>query len=638
MAQDNTAASDPATDGADARPRSSFWVLTLGSVGVVYGDIGTSPLYAIREAVVAAIGKDGAVTTAVVLGVLSLIFWALIIVVTLKYIAILLRADNNGEGGSLSLTALAFRALRKRTPFVLVLGMTGAAMFYASSLITPALSVLSAMEGLKIFTPALESYVLPLTVIILVILFSVQSHGTAKVSALFGPITAVWFIIIATAGAVQIAANPGVLSAVNPVHAISFLADHGMIGLVTLGAVFLVITGSEALYNDLGHFGRKPIQAAWIFLVLPALVLNYFGQGALLLADPATLENPFYLLFPEWALLPMVGMATAATVIASQAVITGAYSITHQAIQLGLLPRFEVRHTSESLAGQIYMPRVNWMLLIGVLLLVAVFRSSSGLAAAYVLAVATTNLMSAILGFIVIWKLWGWRLWAAALLMVPFIVVDGTFVMATMLNLLKGAWLPVVFGLLIVLLMMTWQRGVGILARKAQRIEVPLDALLQGLEAGPPNIVPGTAVFLTSTPDFAPTALMHNLKHNKVLHEHNVVLTVITADTPRVPEAERVALKSVSGLFSQVSLKFGYMESPNIPKALATVSGEGWSFDVMSTSFFLSRRALKPSARSEMPQWQDRLFIALARSANDASDFFQIPTDRVVEVGTQVTV
>ena len=638
MTQENPATGAPATDGADSTPRASFWVLTLGSVGVVYGDIGTSPLYAIREAVVAAIGKDGAVTADVVLGVLSLIFWTLIIVVTLKYITILLRADNNGEGGSLSLTALAFRALGKRTPFVLVLGMTGAAMFYASSLITPALSVLSAMEGLKIVTPALEPYVLPLTVIILVILFSVQSHGTAKVSALFGPVTAVWFIIIATAGAVQIAENPGVLSAVNPVHAISFLADHGVIGLVTLGAVFLVITGSEALYNDLGHFGRKPIQAAWIFLVLPALVLNYFGQGALLLSDPTTLENPFYRLFPDWALLPMVGMATAATVIASQAVITGAYSITHQAIQLGLLPRFEVRHTSESLAGQIYMPRVNWMLLIGVLLLVAVFRSSSGLAAAYVLAVATTNLMSAILGFIVIWKLWGWRLWAAALLMVPFIVVDGTFVLATMLNLLKGAWLPVVFGALIVLLMMTWQRGVGILARKAQRIEVPLDALLQGLEAGPPNVVTGTAVFLTSTPDFAPTALMHNLKHNKVLHEHNVVLTVITADTPRVPEAERVAMKAVSSLFSQVSLKFGYMESPNIPKALATASGQGWSFDVMSTSFFLSRRALKPSARSEMPQWQDRLFIALAKSANDASDFFQIPTGRVVEVGTQVTV
>ena len=622
----------------ESRGQSDFLALTLGSVGVVYGDIGTSPLYAFREAATAAMGSGGVITTDIVLGILSLIFWSLIVVVTLKYIAVLLRADNNGEGGTLSLTALAFRALGRRTMPVLIIGMIGAAMFYGSSLITPALSVLSAVEGLKVAIPAFEPYVLPLTVLILFVLFSVQSHGTARMSALFGPITAVWFVVIASAGAYHIAGNPGVLVAINPVYAITFLANNPAIALVTLAAVFLVITGSEALYNDLGHFGRKPIQTAWLFFVLPALLLNYFGQGALVLADPKTLENPFFLLYPDWALLPMVGLATAATVIASQAVITGAYSLTRQAIQLGLLPRLEVRHTSETLAGQIYMPRVNWLLLVGVLLLVAVFRSSTALASAYVLAVATTNLMSALLGLVVIWKLWQWQPWSAALLMVPFIAVDTMFVTATMTNLLEGAWLPVLFGALVVMLMITWRRGTSILTNKTRRTEVPVETLLRSLEKKPPHIVPGTAVFLTSHPDFAPTALMHNLKHNKVLHEHNVVLTINTTDTPRVTEQERVSITAISPRFSRVALKFGYMESPNVPKALAIARKLGWSFDIMSTSFFLSRRALKPAAHSGMPRWQDRLFIGMARSASDATDFFQIPTGRVVEVGTQVTV
>jgi len=635
----NETAAPAASNGAgEAAPkRSSFAALTLGSVGVVYGDIGTSPLYALREAVVAAQGK-GLVTDELVLGVLSLIFWSLIIVVTLKYIVILLRADNNGEGGTLSLTALAFRALGRRTPFVLVLGVIGAAMFYGSTLITPALSVLSAVEGLNVATKAFEPYVLALTIVILVALFSVQSRGTARVSALFGPITTIWFLVIAVAGAMQIADNPAVLAAINPVYAIVFLASNGMIGLVALGAVFLVVTGSEALYNDLGHFGRKPIQAAWIFLVLPALLLNYFGQGALVLYNPTTLENPFFLLFPEWALYPMVALATAATVIASQAVITGAYSITRQAIQLGLLPRLQILHTSESLAGQIYMPRVNWMLLVGVLLLVGLFRTSSALASAYVLAVSTTNLMSALLGFVVIWKLWKWRLWSAALLMVPFIFIDASFVAAALLHFLEGAWLPVLVGAVLALLMATWRRGTIILANKTRRIEVPLESLVNSLTKNPPNVVPGTAVFLTSDPDFAPTALLHNLKHNKVLHEHNVILTIVTADTPLAPEDERVKITPVSELFSRVTLRFGYMETPNVPRALAIARQQGLSFDIMSTSFFLSRRSLKPAAQSGMPRWQDHLFIALARFANDATDYFQIPTGRVVEVGTQVTV
>ena len=623
---------------ADAPSGASFWALTLGSVGVVYGDIGTSPLYAVRESVMAAVGPGGRITTDVVFGILSLIFWALIVVVTLKYILILLRADNNGEGGTLSLTALASRALGRSAAVALTLGIVGASMFYGSVLITPALSVLSAVEGLKVATPAFDPYVLPLAVVILFALFAVQSRGTAKVSALFGPVTLIWFIIIAGAGLVQIAGHPDVLIAINPAYAAAFLADNRTIGLVTLSAVFLVVTGSEALYNDLGHFGRKPIQTAWLFLVLPALVINYFGQGALLLASPGTLENPFFLMFPEWALYPMVGLATAATVIASQAVITGAYSITRQAIQLGLLPRLEIRHTSETLLGQIYMPRVNWLLLVGVLLLVFLFRSSSALASAYVLAVATTNLMAVTLGFIVIWKVWHWRLGTAALLMVPFIAIDATFVSATTLKILEGAWLPVLFGGLVILLVLTWRRGTRILANKTRKAEVPLDALLQNLEKKPPHVVPGTAVFLTSDPEFAPTALLHNLKHNKILHEQNVVLTIVTADTPHVRDEDRVTIAPVTPHFSRVALKFGYMETPNVPKALAIARKLGWQFDIMSTSFFLSRRALKPAVHSGMPRWQDRLFIGLARSASDATEFFQIPTGRVVEVGTQVTV
>jgi len=624
-----------AGNGPDAPP--SPVALALGSVGVVYGDIGTSPLYAFREAVNAAIGS-GPVTHDAVLGVLSMIVWALIIVVTLKYIVILLRADNNGEGGTLSLTALAFRAFSRRTTSVLLLGVVGAAMFYGSSFITPALSVMSAIEGLKVATPAFDPYVLPITVVILVALFAVQSVGTGRVSALFGPVTAVWFVVIAIAGGVQVIDYPGVLYALNPLYAIDFMLDNGTIAFVTLAAVFLVVTGSEALYADLGHFGRKPIQTAWVTLVLPALLLNYFGQGALVLANPAAIVDPFYRLVPESLLLPLVALATAATVIASQAVITGAYSITQQAIQLGLLPRFQIRHTSASQYGQIYMPRVNTILLIGVLLLVLLFRTSSALAHAYVLAVSATSLMAALLGFIVIWKLWRWSLWTTTLLMAPLVIVDGVFFAAAIMKLVEGAWVPVLFGIVIVLVIMTWRRGTALLINKTRRTEVPLDTLLHNLEKKPPHIVPGTAVFLTSDPEFAPTALLHNLKHNKVLHESNVVLTIVSADMPRVSEDERVQITPLSKHFSRVSLKFGYMEQPNVPKALAIARKHGWQFDIMATSFFLSRRALKPSVTSGMPSWQDHLFIWLARSASDATDFFQIPTGRVVEVGTQVAV
>jgi KUP system potassium uptake protein len=616
---------------------TGFWSLMLGSIGVVFGDIGTSPLYAFREAVAAA-AQDQPVSRSLVLGVLSLILWALFIVVTAKYVLLLLRADNNGEGGTLSLMALGQRALGRHSWLLLALGVIGASMFIGDSMITPAISVLSAVEGLKLATPALEHYVVPLTVFILVVLFSVQSSGTARVASAFGPVMVVWFSSLAAMGLVNISDDPSVLAAINPWYGIQFLLSHGTIGMVTLGAVFLAVTGGEALYADLGHFGRKPIQAGWLYFVLPSLLINYFGQGALVLSNPAAIENSFYRLVPEVLLLPLVALATAATVIASQAVITGAYSLTRQAVQLGLLPRYEVRYTSETHAGQIYLPRVNTLLLTGVLLLVMLFRTSSGLASAYGIAVSTTMVADGIMGFVVIWKLWNWRAATAAALIVPFVVVDMTFFSANLLKLLEGAWVPLLFGTAMAITIWTWRRGAAILIAKTRRTEVPLRDLIKNLEKRPPHIVKGTAVFLTSDPDSVPTALLHNLKHNKVLHEHNVILTIETAQTPRVDVAGRVRMETISDKFALVRLRFGFMESPNVPKALVIARKLGWQFDIMATSFFVSRRSLKPSAQSGMPRWQDHLFIALSRSANDATDYFQIPTGRVVEVGTQVTI
>jgi len=511
-------------------------------------------------------------------------------------------------------------------------------MFIGDSMITPAISVLSAVEGLKLATPALEHYVGPVTLFILVVLFSVQSSGTARVASAFGPVMVVWFSALAVMGIVHISDDPSVLAAINPWYAIHFLLSHGTVGLVTLGAVFLAVTGGEALYADLGHFGRKPIQAGWLYFVLPSLLINYFGQGALVLSNPAAIENPFYRMVPDLLLLPLVGLATAATVIASQAVITGAYSLVRQAVQLGLLPRFEVRYTSETHAGQIYLPRVNRLLLIGVMLLVLMFHTSSGLASAYGIAVSTTMVADGIMGFVVIWKLWNWRAASAAAIIVPLVVVDTTFFSANLLKLLEGAWVPLLFGVAMAIMIWTWRLGSVMLIDKTRRTEVPLDDLITSLEKRPPHIVKGTAIFLTSDPGFVPTALLHNLKHNKVLHEHNVILTVETTQTPRVDPAERVRMETISNKFAKVRLRFGFMESPNVPKALAIARKLGWQFDIMSTSFFVSRRSLKRSSHSGMPRWQNHLFIALSRSANDAIDYFQIPTGRVVEVGTQVTI
>ncbi|MBY0296650.1 MAG: potassium transporter Kup [Methylobacterium sp.] len=614
---------------------AKFWTLFLGSIGVVYGDIGTSPLYAFREAL--APGRaDGLLTVHEVLGTVSLLLWALILIVTIKYVLLLLHMDNKGEGGILSLMALARKALGgSRTVFSL--GLLGAALFYGDAIITPAISVLSAVEGLKLVTPAFEHYVLPITIAIIVPLFLVQSRGTGRMASFFGPITVVWFLAMAVAALPHILRRPDVLLALNPWYALEYLLSHGTGALIVLGAVFLAVTGAEALFADLGHFGRRPIQAAWIAVVGPALSLNYLGQAALVLTYPDT-KDPFFQLVPEWALLPMVLLATAATVIASQAVITGAFSLSRQAVQLGLLPRLEIRHTSESHSGQIYLPQINTLLMVGVVVLVLLFRSSSGLASAYGIAVTGTMLITASLAFLVLWRFWKWSPIAAGAVMLPFIAVELMFLVSNLIKVFEGGYVPLLLAGGLVVLMWTWVRGVTILFNKTRKTDVPLTELVAMLEKSPPHHVRGTAVFLTSDPETAPAALLHNLKHNKVLHEKNVVLTVRTIDLPRLRDGDRISIEPLGPHFWKVVMKFGYMESPNIPKGLALLRKQGFKFDIMATSFFLSRRSIRPAAQSGMPLWQDRIFITLARNANDATDFFQIPTGRVVEVGTQVTV
>ncbi len=626
-------------DAADAQaahaPKVSFWALALGSVGVVYGDIGTSPLYALREALFHA--REGGVTREEVLGVTSLLLWALIFVVTCKYVLFLMRADNRGEGGTLSLMALAQRAMGRAAAPVFLLGVAGAALFYGDALITPAISVLSAVEGLKLVTPVFEPYVVPITVAILLALFAAQRHGTGKVAALFGPITAVWFLVMAGLGLSHISDDLGVLAAFSPHHAFRFIIAHGWIGFVVLGSVFLAVTGTEALYADMGHFGRRPIQAAWTCLVFPALSLNYLGQGALVLQHPEALENPFFLLAPDWGVLPLVILATVATVIASQAVITGAFSVTQQAVQLGLLPRMEIQYTSDVHAGQIYLPDVNRLLLIGILLLVVMFKTSSNLASAYGIAVTGSMAVDTLLAFIVVWKAWRWPLIVAVPFITPFLLVDSTFLLANLIKVHDGGYVPLMIATGIVIAMWTWVRGMRIIYHKTHT-GLPLADLIRQLERSPPTRVPNTAIFLTSDPDVVPTALLHNLKHNMVLHEHNVIMNVRTVTIPRVDDEDRVKIERLSDDFSRVLLTFGYMETPNIPKALVLARRQGLKFDIMKTSFFVGRRSIKPAAKSAMPRWQDNIFLSLARRATNASDFFNIPAGRVVELGTLVTI
>jgi KUP system potassium uptake protein len=634
-----TSGPEPAENGHSAATRPGLFVLALGSLGVVFGDIGTSPLYAFREAIAAVAGEDAAPARVEILGILSLILWTVTLIVSVKYISILLRADNNGEGGTLSLMALAQRGLKgRRSAWVVVLGILGAALFYGDATITPAISVLSAVEGLSVATPRLESVVLPITLLILIALFAVQRTGTGRVSSFFGPITALWFIVLAITGLLNIVRDPLVLAAISPHYAIGFLASHGFIAFVTLGAVFLAVTGAEALYADLGHFGRRPIQTAWFALVFPALMLNYFGQGALVLSDPSARENPFYLLFPEWALIPAVILATLATVIASQAVITGAYSLTRQAIQLGLLPRLRILFTSETTTGQIYIPRINWLLFTAVALLTLLFGSSANLAVAYGIAITATMVVDALLAIIVLQHCWHWSRATAIAAMGPFVFIAAAFLASNSLKIANGGWMPILFGGALVVAMLTWRRGTAILAEKSRRLEVPLKDLVTRLDAKPPPRVAGTAIFLTGDPEGAPTALLHNLKHNKIIHERNIILTIRTEPTPRVPASDRVQMEELSPTFTRVVMTFGYMETPNILKGIAACRKQGLVFDIMATSFFLSRRSLKPSPHSGLPLWQDKLFIALAGSADSATDYFHIPAERVVEIGAQVTI
>ncbi|WP_300576927.1 potassium transporter Kup [Phenylobacterium sp.] len=637
--------SEPTPSAAEAHGDAShpkaegFWALALGSVGVVFGDIGTSPLYAMREAL--AHSRSGGANELAVFGVVSLVTWALILIVTLKYVVFLLQADNKGEGGTLALMALARRALGRRSGAVFFLGMVGAALFYSDGIITPALSVLSAVEGLKVapgLGTALAPFVLPISAGILIALFMVQSRGTASVARFFGPITALWFLTLASLGVLHIFDAPRILMGLSPHYGILFLFDNGFLGFVILGSVFLAVTGAEALYADMGHFGKGPIRAAWVFLVLPALLLNYLGQGALVLDNPEARLNPFFEMIPEFAFWPILILATAATVIASQAVITGAFSVTQQAVQLGLLPRIDIRRTSETLAGQIYVPQVNMLLLAGVLALLAMFQTSSNLAAAYGIAVTGSMLVDSMLFFVIIGALWKRPWWQAALAAGAFGLIDLVFVSSNLLKIPQGAWFPLVMGGALVLVMWTWTRGAQILTDKTRRDSIQLTELTEILKARAPHRAPGTAIFLTSDPDVAPVALMHNLKHNKVLHEKNVILTVKTTETPRVKDEDRIKIEPVNEDFKKVTVAYGFMESPNLPKALGLCRKLGLKFDIMATSFFLGRRSVVPSAQSGMPLWQDRLFIYLMRNAANPTDFFKIPPGRVVELGTQVTV
>jgi KUP system potassium uptake protein len=641
--------SPPAAGHGHGKGTAATVGLAVGSIGVVFGDIGTSPLYAFQAAMVQA-AKDP-MTGESILGVVSLALWALILVVTIKYVLFVMRADNKGEGGVLSLMALAGRALGQRTRLVFVLGVVGAALFYGDSIITPAISVLGAFQGLH-DVKSLEHVVSPRLIMfasffILIGLFLIQSRGTANVAKLFGPVMVLWFAVIAALGLYHIADDPGIFKALSPTFAGAFLIGHGKVGLLVLGSVFLTVTGAEALYADMGHFGRWPIQASWFFVALPALSLNYLGQGAYALkalaiahAEHRAFEGQdwFFVMCPEALRIPLVALAVCASTIASQAVITGAYSLSQQAIQLGLLPRMDVRRTSETQSGQIFIPQINTMLMVGVLALVLVFQNSDNLSDAYGLAVTGTMLVTTILAYIVARHIWKWSKPVTTLVIIPMISLDLVFLFANGLKIASGGWLPLTLGALLFTIMATWVKGSQILADKTRRDSVPLADLIEMLRARPPHRVPGTAIFLTSDPDVAPVALMHNIKHNKVLHEKNIILTVRTAETPRVSEADRIRIENVSDDFRKLVLTYGFMESPNVPKALGLCRKHGLKFDIMATSFFLGRRSVVPSAQSGMPLWQDKVYIFLMRNAANPTDFFRIPPGRVVELGAQITV
>jgi KUP system potassium uptake protein len=618
--------------------KSSLAALTLGAIGVVYGDIGTSVLYAMKE-----VFASGHVpfTPANVYGILSIFFWTLTVIVSIKYVTLVLRADNHGEGGLIAMLALASTSVRNRPELrrvLLVVGIFGTCLFYGDGVITPAISVLSAMEGLEVVSPAFKEYVMPLTLVVLFCLFALQKQGTGGVGQFFGPITLVWFAAISALGLVHIVGNPGILKALSPLYALSFVFHHPGTTFIVLGAVVLCVTGAEALYADLGHFGKKPIRVAWFSVVMPSLTLNYFGQGALLLKNPEAVKNPFFMMGPDWAVLPLVGLATMATVIASQAMITGAFSVTKQAIQLGYLPRMQLRHTSVRETGQIYLPFINWSLFVAITLAVVMFRSSSALAAAYGIAVTSDMLITTILTFFVIRYGWNYPLWLCILATCTFFVVDFTFWASNLLKLPDGGWFPVMIGGAMFTLMMTWKQGRELLNEKLKEDSIDLKSFLEAVFVSPPTRVPGTAVFLTAEPGTVPNAMLHNLKHNKVLHEHNLFVTVRSHEVPWIGINKRVEIESLGHSCWQVILHYGFKNDPDVPRALETIRGHGCAIDRMTTSYFLSRDTVIPSIGGGMAPWREKLFAQMHHNASAAADFLNLPNNSVVELGSKIEI
>lgn len=615
-----------------------FAALTLAALGVVYGDIGTSPLYALKE-VFGGAHNPVPITPDNILGILSLFFWSLMIVVTLKYVSFIMKANNEGEGGIVALMTLATdRGDNKsvRNVFLITLGLIGAAFFYGDGVITPAISVLSAVEGLELITPTFKPFIVPISVVIIVGLFIFQRKGTASVGALFGPIMVVWFVVIAILGLSGIVQHPEVIGAVNPLYGLSFLSNNPVLGFFALGSVVLCITGAEALYADMGHFGIKPIQLGWLYLVLPTLVLNYFGQGALLLSDPSAIENPFFLLAPEWALTPLVVLATIATVIASQAVISGAFSMTKQAMSLGYTPRMEVLHTSEEEIGQIYVSAINWFLMVSIILLIIGFQSSSNLAAAYGIAVTGTMFITNILAISVATRLWGWSPWRAFFGALPFLLIDGCFFTANSLKIPDGGWFPLVFGLLVFVIFSTWKRGRDLVRIRMSDDAMELKAFTASLDEGGVDRVEGTAIFLVSDSKYVPQALLHSLKHYKVIHKHVIFLNVLLETVPYVKNTNRIGIEQLSGSFWNVNMHFGFKDDINIPDALKHCKIPGVSFDLMDTSYFLGRETLIPKIKSDMAYWRELLFVFMYRNSDSATSFYRLPSNRVVELGSQV--
>jgi KUP system potassium uptake protein len=624
-------------DQPDQHGGKPFLLLSLVALGVVYGDIGTSPLYALRECFFGEYGIEP--SRANVLGVLSLVFWALILLVSVKYLAFILRADNRGEGGVIALAALVGyrkRSGRSGLRYAFIIGLFGAALLYGDGMITPAISVLSAVEGLKVATPFFGPYVIPITIAILAGLFLFQRRGTAGVGVVFGPVTLTWLLVIALLGIGGIAKKPGVLAALLPVHAVNFFLDNGMTGFFVLGAVFLVVTGAEALYADMGHFGKRPVRLTWLALVLPALLLNYFGQGALLLVDAGAARNPFYALAPGWAMYPLVVLATAATVIASQAVISGAFSLTRQAVQLGFLPRMRIVHTSPKHIGQIYIPQINWILMLATITLVVGFGSSSRLAAAYGVAVTTTMVITSLLFYVVARERWGWSRLAAGLPVGLFLLVDLSFFGANVVKITSGAWFPLAIGAAAYTVMRTWKRGRELLAERFKAKTLPVEEFIINLKNEPPQRVSGTAVFMTGNPWVVPPALLHNLAHNKVLHQQVVLLTVVVEEVPRVPAGERVKVEDLGSGFYAVTAHYGFMEDPDVPRLLTATRDQGLDFDTSNASFFLGRERYLARRKPGMPIWSEKIFAFLSRNAMSATAFYKIPPNRVMEIGAQI--